>query len=442
MNSLEIITKKRNNFELSAEEIDYFVQGYTSNHIPDYQMAAFLMATFFQGMSFEETAALTNSMLHSGDVLNFKDVDGFKVDKHSTGGVGDKVSLILAPLVAAAGLKVPMISGRGLGHSGGTLDKLEAIPGFRTDLTAEEFYQQVVDLGVAMIGQTERIVPADRKMYALRDATATVESIPLITASILSKKLAEGIDGLVLDVKTGTGAFMRRYIDAMSLADSLIKTAELNGLRTTALITSMNQPLGNTAGNWLETREAVEALQGKGPEDLMTVTLILAAHMLLMGGITDSEEAAIDRLHYLIDNGQAFIKFCQMVEQQGGDVEYLLHPERYPEPRASLTIKSPQGGFISELEARKIGVAVVHLGGGREVVEDLIDYGAGIVLHHKVGDFVGEGDELATIYTENEPVIESVANEVLKAFSFSETPPEPEVLVRNIMQNRVGVEAG
>ena len=437
MNSLEIITKKRNNFDLTAEEIDYFVQGYSLNHIPDYQMAAFLMAVFFQGMSFEETASLTTSMLHSGDVLNFNNVDGYKVDKHSTGGVGDKVSLVLAPLVAAAGLKVPMISGRGLGHSGGTLDKLESIPGFRTSLSTDEFYQQVSDLGVAMIGQTERIVPADRKMYSLRDTTATVESIPLITGSILSKKLAEGINGLVLDVKTGTGAFMRRYVDALALADSLIKTAELNGLRTTALITSMDQPLGNTAGNWLETKEAIEVLQGKGPEDMKTVTLILAAHMLLMAGVTDSEEAAIDSLHKLIDNGQAFIKFCQMVESQGGDVDYVLNTAKYPAAHYSLPIKSLHTGYISELEAKKIGLAVVHLGGGREVVEDQIDYGAGVVLFSKVGDFVKEGQEIAILYSDDEKALEKVEKDVLKAYSYQNKPPESQTLIHKILQNNV-----
>lgn len=438
MNSLEIIAKKRNNFDLTPDEIDYFIQGYSQNHIPDYQMAAFLMAVFFQGMSFKETANLTNSMLHSGDVLNFKKINGFKVDKHSTGGVGDKVSLILAPLVAAAGLTVPMISGRGLGHSGGTLDKLESIPGFRTNLTAEEFYQQVSDLGVAMIGQTERIVPADRKMYALRDATATVESIPLITGSILSKKLAEGIDGLVLDVKTGTGAFMRRYVDALALADSLIETAEINGLPTTALITSMDQPLGNTAGNWLETKEAVEALQGKGPEDLKTVTLILAAHMLLMAGVTDSEEAAINSLRKLLENGQAFLKFCQMVECQGGDIDYILNPINYPTTKHSLTIKSTATGYISELEAKKIGLSVVRLGGGREVVEDQIDYGAGVVLHYKVGDYVKEGEELVTLYSENKKAIEQVEHEVKKAYSIKDEPPESQPLIKKILHNNVG----
>ena len=436
MNSLEIIVKKRNNFELSNEEIDYFIQGYSLNHIPDYQMAAFLMSVFFQGMSAEETAAMTTSMLHSGDVINFNDVPGFKVDKHSTGGVGDKVSLILAPLVAAAGLKVPMISGRGLGHSGGTLDKLESIPGFRTNLSVQEFYQQVADLGVAMVGQTDRIVPADRKMYALRDATATVESIPLITASILSKKLAEGINGLVLDVKTGAGAFMKRYIDALALADSLIKTAEINGLRTTALITSMDQPLGNAAGNWLETKEAIEALSGNGPEDLMTVTVVLAAQMLEMGGVAEGEEAIL-KLRELIDNGKAFDMFCRMVEQQGGDVELVLNPHTFPTSSYVVDVKSQTEGYVVELDAKRIGISVVRLGGGREVVEDRIDYGAGIIVHKKIGDYVKQGQTIATIFTEKRDALETAQNEIHRAYQFSSNPPESPEYIQKILQNSI-----
>ncbi|NOY61391.1 MAG: thymidine phosphorylase [Calditrichaeota bacterium] len=431
MNALDIITKKRNGEKLCREEIDYFIHGYAANRLPDYQMAALLMAVFFQGMDFEETAGLTNSMLHSGDILNFKNVDGFKIDKHSTGGVGDKVSLILAPLVAAAGLKVPMISGRGLGHSGGTLDKLESIPGFRTNLSVEEFYRQICDLGVSMIGQTEMIVPADRKMYALRDATATIESIPLITGSILSKKLAEGIDGLVLDVKTGRGAFMQNFKDAETLATSLIRTAELNGLPTTALITNMDQPLGNTAGNWLETREAIEALHGNGPEDLVDVTFALAAQMLVMAGFAANVDQARKELQKLIINGKAFQKFCDMVQAQGGDLAFIDEPEKYPPSKIILPVLSEQEGYVQKLDARKIGFAVVHLGGGREVMEDRIDYAAGVVLYKKIGDFVRENEVLAELHTDRRDTVETIRKDVLSAFEIGEERMQkPELIFR------------
>ncbi len=434
MNTVEIITKKRNGEKLTLAEIEYFIQGYASNRLPDYQMSALLMAILLQGMDFEETAGLTNSMLHSGDILNFKNVDGFKIDKHSTGGVGDKVSLILAPLVAAAGCKVPMISGRGLGHSGGTLDKLESIPGFRTNLSVEEFYQQICDLGVSMIGQTERIVPADRKMYALRDATATIESIPLITGSILSKKLAEGIDGLVLDVKTGMGAFMQSAHDAEALAKSLIATAELNALPTSALITNMDQPLGNTAGNWLETREAIEALHGNGPDDLMDVTFALATQMLVMAGLAANVDKARKKLQKLIKNGKAFQKFCDMVRAQGGDLDFIEKPEKYPLSKIILPVLSEHEGYIQKLDARKIGFAVVHLGGGREVMEDRIDYAAGVVLHKKIGDFVKENDVLAVCHTDRKDVAQTVKKDVRRAFEISEEKPRQPELILKILE--------
>ena len=305
MNVYQILAKKRDGGRLSSEEIDYIIHGYSRNKIPDYQISALVMAIYLRGMDFEETAALTKSMLESGIRMNFNAIPGFKADKHSTGGVGDKVSLILAPLVAAVGLKVPMISGRGLGHSGGTLDKLDAIPGFRTQLSVDEFYQQIEEIGVSMIGQTEHIAPADRKMYSLRDATATIESIPLITASILSKKLAEGIDGLLLDVKTGQGAFMKTPAQSRELAQSLVRTAALNDLPTRALITRMDEPLGFAAGNWLETREAIDGLQGRGPADLMQVTLALSAQMLIMGGLVTTEKEAMQKLGDAINSGAA-----------------------------------------------------------------------------------------------------------------------------------------
>lgn len=434
MNAYSIISKKRDGHRLTEDEIDYFIQGYAQNKIPDYQMSALLMAIYLNGMDFEETASLTRSMLHSGIRMNFSDIPGYKIDKHSTGGVGDKVSLILAPLVAAAGVKVPMISGRGLSHSGGTLDKLDAIPGFRTQVSVDEFYQQIERIGVSMIGQTERICPADKKIYALRDSTATIESIPLITASILSKKLAEGINGLVLDVKTGAGAFMKELKDAQALADSLVKTAAKNGLKTTALITRMDQPLGYAAGNWLETRECIDCLRGNGPADLMEVTLALSARMLLMANNADSVENALDRLNDLLQNGAAFDTFCAIVEAQGGDVSYIHEPDKYDSAKMAQEITAPQGGYITSINALTVGLGVVELGGGRQVMEDQIDYKAGIVLAHKIGEFVKKGDTLATIHTDREHVVEQVSESLLDAFEIGSSKPEPRELICDVME--------
>jgi len=433
MTAFEIIAKKRDGKKLSKEEIEYFIHGYAQGRIPDYQMAALLMAIYLRGMDFDETANLTRSMLLSGDIINFQDFPDPKIDKHSTGGVGDKVSLILAPLVAAAGIKVPMISGRGLAHSGGTLDKLESIPGFRTDLSIDEFYQQVKEIGVAMIGQTSRIVPADKKMYALRDSTATVDSIPLITGSILSKKLAEGINGLVLDVKTGKGAFMRSFQDAEKLAHSLVQTAKLSGLTTTALITNMDQPLGYAVGNWLETREAIMALKGHGPDDLMTITLALGAQMLLMAKMEQDYEAALNKLEHLLETGIAFNKFVSMLEGQGGDTTYLYNPGKYSLPKFKQQLRSPATGFINEVDALKIGTAVVKLGGGREVMEDRIDYGAGIILNKKIGDRVTKGDLLALLYTERSKTVNEALQLVKSAFKISKSPPPNYNLILKII---------
>ncbi|MBN1481391.1 thymidine phosphorylase [candidate division KSB1 bacterium] len=434
MTAYHIIAKKRDGLILTVDEIDYIIHGYAQNKIPDYQMSALLMAIYLNGMTFEETAALTCAMLESGFRMNFKNVPGQKIDKHSTGGVGDKVSLILAPLVAAAGLKVPMLSGRALSHSGGTLDKLESIPGFRTNLSVDEFYQQIEQIGVSMIGQTERICPADKKMYALRDATATIESIPLITGSILSKKLAEGIDGLVLDVKTGSGAFMRRLEDARALAESLVKTAMLNSLPTRALITRMDEPLGYAAGNWVEVKEAIDCLHGNGPDDLMQVTLALSAQMLLMGNITKTEAEARDKLNQLIHSGAALQKFYEIVRTQGGNLFYLDHPEKYAASKIEQPVFAPQTGTISSINALDIGLAVVQLGGGRFVMEDQIDYKAGIVLAHKVGDYVKKGEKLATLFTDHERVVEEVSEHILTAFQFQKTVVAKKSLVIDIIE--------
>ena len=436
MNVYSIIAKKRDGETLSADEIDYIIHGYSRNKVPDYQMSALIMAIYLRGMDFKETAAMTRAMLESGIRMNFSAVHGFKIDKHSTGGVGDKVSLILAPLVAAAGLNVPMISGRGLGHSGGTLDKLDAIPGFRTRLSADEFYQQIENIGVSMIGQTEHIAPADRKMYALRDATATIESIPLITASILSKKLAEGIDGLVLDVKTGKGAFMISLEDASELAHSLVKTAALNGLPARALITRMDQPLGMTAGNWLETREAIECLNGRGPADLMQVTLALATQMLIMSGRVDSEDQAMDMLSELVASGAALQKFCDMVHYQGGDLSFVHHPERYPKSIYEHPVLSTESGYIVEINALSVGTVVVSLGGGRQVMEDQIDYKAGVVLQRKVGDAVKQGETVAVLYTDRQNEIESAAGILADSIRIEPTAPKKKDLIVELISGQ------
>lgn len=434
MNAYSIIACKRDGGKLTAEEIEWFVTGYAADKIPDYQMSALLMAIYLCGMDFEETAALTRAMLESGVRLNWRAVPGKKIDKHSTGGVGDKVSLILAPLAAAAGVKVPMISGRGLGHSGGTLDKLESITGFRTRLTVDEFYRQIEQIGVSLIGQTEQIAPADRKMYALRDATATIESIPLITGSILSKKLAAGLDGLVLDVKVGKGAFMKTADKARALAESLVKTAALNGLPTTVVISRMDQPLGAAVGNWLEVAETIRCLQNEGPQDLMQVTFALGIEMLRLAEITDSAEEARARLEALIRSGAAFDKCCEIVAQQGGKVELLHHPERYPQSKFSAKVPAARSGYIADIDALAVGQAVVDLGGGRRVIEDHIDPKAGILFEKKVGDPVECGEAAATLFSDNETALQKVLDRVVAAVVIAPQPPKKESLIVEILR--------
>lgn len=433
MNTHQIISKKRDGQELTDEEITYIVEGYVMGRIPDYQLATLLMAIYLQGMNTRETAALTKSMLHSGEVIDLSDIPGPKVDKHSTGGVGDKVSLVLAPLVASAGVKVPMISGRGLSHSGGTLDKLEAIPGFRTNLSVEEFHAQIREIGVAIIGQTEYIVPADKRMYALRDATATVASFPLVTASILSKKLAEGIDALVLDVKTGRGAFFQSREDAEKLAHSLIATARLNDLPTMALITNMDQPLGYACGNWLETKESIDCLQNNGPQDLMDLTYALGAQMLLMAGKVNNASEGVAKLRSLIADGSAYRKFVEMVVVQGGDEKVLADPDSYRLPTNCIEVYANKTGIVHSVDALEIGLTVVLLGGGREVMEDSIDYGAGIVLDKKIGDAVEKGERLATFYTELASVVNTARENILSAFTIGASPIDSPKLIISTM---------
>ncbi len=396
--AIDVIRKKRDGVELSRDEIESLVNGYTRDDIPDYQVSAWLMAVVLRGMTRAETAVLTDAMLRSGEVLDLSSLRAKKVDKHSTGGVGDKTSLVLAPLAAAAGIAVPMISGRGLGHTGGTLDKLEAIPGFDVNLSVAEFRRVLETCGCAMIGQTAEIAPADRKLYALRDVTGTVESPYLICASIMSKKLAEGIDALVLDVKTGSGAFMKSEKDAAFLAELMVETGERMGKRVVALITDMDQPLGNMIGNTLEVVEVVELLRGEGPEDLRQLCIELAGWMLHLGGVSDTVAEGKKQSEKLIASGEAFNKFRQMVELQGGDPRTIDDPQKLPHAQSTMPISSPRDGYLVSLQCEQIGTACVILGGGRERKEDSVDPTVGIVLHKKVGDAVSTGEPLATIH--------------------------------------------
>lgn len=401
MQMYEIISKKRDKKKLTQEEIEYFVSGYTKDQIPDYQASALLMAIFLNGMDTEETFHLTLSMMKSGKVLDLSSVPGVKVDKHSTGGVGDKVSLILAPLVASCGVKVPMISGRGLGHTGGTLDKLESIPGFRTDLSLRRFRKILSDVGVCMIGQTKEIAPADRKMYALRDVTATVNCIPLIASSIMSKKIAEGADAFIFDVKVGNGAFMQEQDEAMLLAENLIQIAKRFKKKAVALITDMNEPLGEAVGNSIEVVEAIQALKGKAPSDLMKVTLALSAHMLILGKKAKNLKEAQKKLQKAIKNEQALQKFKEMIKRQGGNPKVLDDYRLLPWGRHKLVVNSDKDGYVQSIDTRRIGLCAVKLGAGREKMHSPIDPGVGFLIRKKVGDTVKKGETLVLVFANN-----------------------------------------
>lgn len=436
MNPVEIITKKRNGNPLSKEEIRWFVNGYVAGRLPDYQMSALLMSIYFQGMEPREMSELTLSMIESGRTLNWQHVPGVKVDKHSTGGVGDKISLILAPLVASAGVPVPMMSGRGLGHTGGTLDKLEAIPGFRIHLTDSEMMQEMQRLGYIMIGQSEDMVPADRMMYALRDVTATVPSIPLICASILSKKKAEGAEALVLDVKCGKGAFLDSHEKTERLAQNLVALGQEMGIETVAILTAMDEPLGNTVGNWLETREAIEALQGKGPSDVMEVVMVLGTQMLVLGKKAKSPEEAQSLLTRMLESGEGLKRFRDMVAFQGGDVNLVDNPDSYPNTPFMKEWLSPEAGYISGIDAFALGMAAIELGAGRMAKEDSLDYGAGFRLHHKTGDFVEKGEPLLTILAGKEDAIQSVQSRLKSVYQFKKEPVKQTPLILKIMDSR------
>jgi pyrimidine-nucleoside phosphorylase len=401
-----IIAQKRDGRSLTREEIVAFVRGATDGSWADYQLSALLMAIFLRGMNAEETAYYTDAMMHSGVVADLSRVRGIKVDKHSTGGVGDKISLHLAPMVAACGVPVPMISGRGLGHSGGTLDKLESIPGFRTDLSLDEFSAQVASIGVALIGQTKDLAPADKKLYALRDVTATVECIPLICGSILSKKLAEGIDALVLDVKFGRGAFMKTKADARELAGALVQAGRAGGKKVRAVLTAMDQPLGRSVGNALEVAESIACLRGEGPADVMEVTYTLGGHMLLLGGVAASEGEARGKLKGVISNGAALRKFREIVSAQGGDATVIDHPGRLPQAKEKLPLLASGDGVVQDVDAMKVALAALRLGAGRARAEDKVDPAVGVGELVKIGERVGSGDTLCVIHANDSAALE------------------------------------
>ena len=427
MDPVALITAKRDGEALAAADLRALVDAYTRGDVPDYQMSAFLMAAFLRGMTDDETAALTDAMLYSGVVLDLSAVPGTKVDKHSTGGVGDKVSLILAPVVAACGVPVPMISGRGLGHSGGTLDKLEAIPGFRTDLTTHEYRAQLDEIGLVMIGQTDEIAPADRKLYALRDVTATVEFIPFIAASIMSKKLAEGVDALVLDVKRGRGAFMKTDAEARRLAETLVGIGTRFEKPTVAWMTDMETPLGRGIGNWPEVEESVACLRGEAVPDLMEVTLALCGEMLHLGGAAASPEEGRARAQRAIDTGAAFETFVDLVEAQGGQAAVLDAPATRAGYAPAATVPAPDGahGYVAGLDALELGWTAVALGAGRRVKEDRVDPTAGLVLLKKPGEAVTPGEPLARLYTQKTDALDAFTRRVQQAFTFAEEPPAP-----------------
>ena len=440
MRMYDILAKKRDGGILTDEQIQFFIDGYVSGAIPDYQASALLMAIFLKGMTPHETAALTRSMAQSGDLVDLSSIDGIKVDKHSTGGVGDKTTLIVAPVVASLGVRVAKMSGRGLGHTGGTVDKLESIPGFRTTLDREAFFDVVRRVGVSVIGQSGNLAPADKKLYALRDVTATVNSIPLIASSIMSKKIAAGSDRILLDVKTGSGAFMKTLEDSIALAKEMVSIGEHVGRRTVALITDMDRPLGCAIGNALEVCEACETLQGRGPADLTEVCIELAANMLWLaekGELAQCRSLAKQQ----IANGEAFAKLKEMVQAQGGDTSVLDDPEKFAPPNVCYEVLAQREGFLYAMDTERCGIASMELGAGREKKEDPIDYSAGIVLRKKVGDFVRKGEVLASFYSSEESKCRTAEQTFTQALRIQDARPEQTALIHTRVTAQ-GVEMG
>jgi pyrimidine-nucleoside phosphorylase len=436
MRMVDLIQKKRNGNTLTQSEIQYIIQGYTQGEIPDYQISAWAMAVYFQGMDAEETAFLTMAMVHSGEQIDLSSIEGIKVDKHSTGGVGDTTTLVLAPLVAACGVPVAKMSGRGLGHTGGTIDKLEAFEGFSVELENQTFINLVNKNKLAVIGQSGNLTPADKKLYALRDVTATVDTIPLIASSIMSKKIASGADAIVLDVKIGSGAFMKSTETAKELAKAMVDIGNEVGRQTIAVISDMNQPLGYAIGNALEVREAIDTLQGKGPKDLEELCLTLGSHMLCLAQKAKNQDEARAILLDKISNGEALDKLAQFVEAQGGDGKQVLHPERLPQAKLLVEVFSSEEGYVQSIEAEKIGKLAMVLGAGRATKEAHIDLAVGIVLHKKIGDYVQIGEAIATLHMNTE-MEEQIPRKLLEAYTLSPSKPiEVPLIYAEILPNK------
>ncbi len=432
MRIVDIIKKKRDGEKLSPEEIHFLIDGYVKGDIPDYQMSAMLMAIFLRGMDFEETQFLTEAMINSGKTVDLSGIHGPKIDKHSTGGVGDKISLVLGPLVASCGVIVPMISGRALGHTGGTLDKLDSIPGYRTSVSISEFLNILSEVGISIIGQTEELVPADRKLYALRDVTATVESVPLITSSIMSKKIAEGIEGLVLDVKTGSGAFMKGIREARRLARSLVETGKLMGKKVVALITNMDQPLGIAVGNAVEVVEAVKVLKNEGPDDVRELSISLGVEMLLLAGISHYRKSARRMLEESLESGKAYEKWREMVIAHGGDPD-AIESENFVNVKDTYLVKSPESGYLYSFDTFRIGLGATVLGAGRTKKEDEIDHNVGIMVMKKVGDHVEKDDVIFEVLYNDEKKLEDAISYLEEAFRIrAEIPAKKPIVLERI----------
>lgn len=434
MRMYDLIMKKRNGKPLEKEEIDWMISEYTAGRIPDYQMSAFLMAVYFQGMREEETLNLTMAMAHSGEMLDLSGIRGIKVDKHSTGGVGDKTSLALTPMVAACGIRVAKMSGRGLGHTGGTIDKLESFSGFSTEISAEQFEEQVNRIGISIMGQTADLAPADKKLYALRDVTATVDQMSLIASSIMSKKLAAGADAIVLDVKTGSGAFMKTREDALALAEEMVRIGNGAGKHTIAVVSDMNQPLGNAVGNALEVQEAIATLRGEGPEDFTELCLTIGSYMLVAGKKADTPEEARAMLQRVMADGSALKKLEEFVEAQGGDPEQVRHPELLPAAAIQEPILAPMDGYLQSIQCEEVGNCSMILGGGRETKESELDLSVGLILHKKTGDFVKKGEPLATIHANDREKAAQASQRYLAACRIGEEPVQRPELIHAVIR--------
>ena len=434
MRMYDLIIKKRNGNSLSKEEIEFMITEYTKGNIPDYQMSAMMMAIYFVGMNDEETLYLTMAMAHSGDMLDLSMISGIKVDKHSTGGVGDKTSLALTPMVAACGLTVAKMSGRVLGHTGGTIDKLESFEGFRTNISTDEFIKNVNEIGVSIMGQTASLAPADKKLYALRDVTATVDNMSLIASSIMSKKLAAGSDAIVLDVKTGSGAFMKEEKDAVALATAMVKIGKMAGRNTIAVISDMDQPLGYAVGNALEVKEAIDTLKGNGPEDFTQLCYTLGAHMLVAGEVAKEFDEAKEMLVQAVTNGSALQKFIEFIGAQGGNVEQIYHPELLPKAAIESEVFAEKEGYVEKIVCDEVGICSLILGGGRENKESEIDLSVGIILHKKVGDYVTKETPIATLYANSEAKLMEAKKRLLNAYSFTDTKVTKRNLIKGIIE--------